>query len=616
MWQKRSSPEMGYDARSSLDDLNGRDADLLRQKYQRERDKRLHGNRESITELTGDLRRYLDDTYTPPAARPSIAENADEATDVLVVGAGLGGLIIAAELRKKHIDRIRLIDAAGDVGGVWYWNRYPGVRCDVESLIYMPLLEELDYIPTERYAKGSEIRQHAQSIARHYGLYADALFQTTVTGMKWDNADAQWEVSTDRGDKLRARVVVLAVGPLDRPRLPAIPGIETFAGPTFHTSRWDYRVTGGSPDSDPDQLADKVVGLIGTGATALQCVPVLGRVAKKLYVFQRTPSTVAVRDNRPVARDAFTHEEPGWQARRRRNFTTLLYGGSVDADLVDDSWTHVWREIAVNPRFRGLAADELEHEKEMADFRQMEALRSRIDELVDDPDTAERLKPYYRYLCKRPGFHDEYLQTFNRPNVELVDTNGHGIEQVYDQGVVVNGEKILVDCLVFATGFETNAPLTERIGFDVIGSSGTRLSEKWKDGLRTLHGFMTAGYPNLLFQPAQDTQAVQTVNLVDAMCESAEHFAYVIDSTLRRGAAWFDVEPSAEEDWVRTIVEEAPDNSHFLQECTPGRKNNEGHPDVQPLGNKNYGKGPLEFWEILATFRETGLLGLRFGDRL
>ncbi|HVV10470.1 NAD(P)/FAD-dependent oxidoreductase [Amycolatopsis sp.] len=586
----------------------GIDVAALKRKYRDERDKRLGADRRDLPELTGPLARYVDDPYTKPSGRPLRADR----VDVVVVGAGLGGLMIGAALRDVGVERIRLIDTAGDVGGVWYWNRYPGARCDVESLIYLPLLEEVGGpLPSEKYAPAAEILAHAQRIAKHYGLYEDALFQTTVEGMEWEQSRSEWVTRTDRGDEIRSRFVILANGPLTRLKLPAVPGIETFGGTAFHTSRWDFSYTGGTSDTDPTELGDKVVGVVGTGATAIQCVPPLARSAKHLFVFQRTPSTISVRDNHRFDPEWLSSLEPGWQAKRMRNFIDVLYGGDPAEDLIDDGWTHVWRDLFVNPAFATMTPAELAAAKELADARKMEEVRGRVARIVRDPNTAEALKPYYAYICKRPGFSDEYLDTFNRDNVTLVDTLGRGLEGVTPSGVVANGRSYDLDCLVFATGFESaeaGSSFTRRIGFDVLGRDGVSLSGKWADGLATLHGLMTARFPNMFVQPAPGSQNTEPANYVHTMQENARHMAYVIGEVRRRGARTFEVTAEAEESWVRTILDRAIDDAAFLEACTPGRRNADGHADVRPAANKNFGGGPLEFYRILGEWRAEGTL--------
>lgn len=580
------------------------DTEALEARYRAERDKRLEAARGENPELTGALAHYLDDPYTKPVARDPV----DDEVAVVIVGAGLAGLLLGAELKKVGVEQVRLIDSAGDVGGVWYWNRYPGAMCDIESLIYMPLLEELNYTPTMRYAGASEVGGHCRAIAKHYDLYDLALFQTTVQAATWDEDSATWLISTDRGDRVHSQFVILANGPISRPKLPAIAGIESFKGASFHTSRWDYEYTGGGPNEPMVRLADKRVGLVGTGATGIQCVPPLARDAGHLYVFQRTPSTVARRDNRPVEPDFVAKQEPGWQPRRRRNFTNILAGDVVDEDLVDDSWTDVFKNVLVNPDYRQMSPEQAAEVRLLADYERMEQIRDRVVTLVRDSGTAEALKPWYEYGCKRPGFHDEYLLAFNRPNVTLVDTDGRGLDRICERGVVVAGTEYELDCLIFATGFETETSYTHRIGFDVSGRDGLLLSEKWRDGLSTLQGLMSGGFPNMFVMPGINAQSVVTTNLMDLASENAHHVAYIIGEIRARGARLFDVDPEAEHAWVQLILDNSLDRTEFLERCTPGRFNNEGQLEQRPRQNTNWGKSPQLFFDLLAAWRDEGTL--------
>jgi cyclohexanone monooxygenase len=577
---------------------------MTRERYRAERDKRLAVPRADIPGLTGLLARYLDDPHTTAAAR----DPADGKAEVLVVGAGLSGLVAAASLHAAGVTGIRLVDAAGDVGGVWYWNRYPGAMCDVESLVYMPLLEELGYIPRDRYARAAEILGHAQAIAKRYGLYDGALFHTRVTGIRWDEPAARWMVSTDRGDLLRARFVILANGPLSMPRLPAVPGISSMTCHSFHTSRWDYQYTGGGADSPLDELADKTVGVVGTGATAIQCIPPLAASARRLYVFQRTPSTVAVRANAPVDRDEVLAWPPGWQWRRIENFTAVLNGLPVEEDLVRDGWTDLYGDVLFRPEFARLDAAARAAARQDADFARMEAIRQRVSAVVADPVTAEALKPYYDYFCKRPCFHDEYLATFNRGNVTLVDIAGRGIEEIRGDVVRAGEHGYRVDCLVFATGFEWDTPYTHKIGFDSTGRGGLTLSRKWADGIATLHGLMTHGFPNLFVMPGPNGQSVVTENFGHSIQENGRHVAYIVAEALRRGCRTVEVSAQAEAEWVATILERRRDDAAFLEACTPGRANNEGRPGERPRRNANYGGTAPEFFARLAAWRADGSL--------
>ncbi len=449
------------------------DPEALRHKYREERDRRLRqdGSRQYV-EIDGDFSRYIDDPYVEPGFTRAPL---NDAVDVIIIGGGFGGLLAGARLRDAGIESIRVIERGGDFGGTWYWNRYPGAQCDIESYIYLPLLEEIGYVPREKYSHAPEILAHAQAIARHFRLYDNACLQTQVTEMRWDETAQRWSVRTDRGDCMSARFVAMSNGPLNRPKLPGIPGIATFKGHTFHTSRWDYAYTGGSSQGNLHRLRDKRVGIIGTGATAVQCIPHLGEAAKHLYVFQRTPSSVDVRDNRATDGEWVRGLKPGWHQERMDNFNVLVSGGYQKVDLVHDGWTEIFRNLAsmapkdttqkVSPADHALAL-------ELADFRKMQQVRARVDEIVRDKATAEALKPWYRQFCKRPCFHDEYLQTYNRPNVTLVDTQGQGVERITATGVVVAGTEYAVDCLIFATGFEVATNYTHKSGYDLIGRDG------------------------------------------------------------------------------------------------------------------------------------------------
>lgn len=581
------------------------EAELERQrrKYREERDRRLAADRTSSLDLGGPFSRYRQDPYSAWAPREPVIDEAD----VLVVGAGLGGLVSAARLREAGLHRIRLVDFAGDFGGVWYWNRYPGVRCDVESYIYMPLLEELGYLPREKYASGAEILDHARAVAKHYDLYRDALLHTTVTGMRWDDAAGDWRVQTDRGDDLRSQYVVLALGTLNEPRLPAIPGIERFAGPIFHSSRWDYAVTGGAENGELTGLTGQRVALVGTAASAVQCVPVLARWARRLYVVQRTPCTVMPRDNRPTEPGWSRELEPGWQLRRMENFSSILDGGGAEIDLVDDGWTQTFSDLLRGSRMADLDERERERELLLADAARMNEIRTRIDATVTDPDTAERLKPYYSYLCKRPCFHDDYLSAFNRPNVTLLDTEGHGIEEVREREIVIGGRSFSIDVLIFATGFQLgeNSALA-KLNFPITGRDGQSLTSKWSGGIATLHGVAASGFPNLFFHPTLNSQSTGSSNWTHMIYLTSSHIAHVVDQVRQRGHRVFEVTPEAETDWVNTILAARVDNHEFLEACTPGRVNNEGRPAERPPQNANYGPGLLGLIEVLDRFHRNG----------
>ena len=581
------------------------DPEALRARYRIERDKRLRpdGN-DQYVEMTGEFARYLKDPYIDKKIE---RDPVTEAVDVVLIGGGFGGLQTAARLREGGIDDLLLIEKGGNFGGTWYWNRYPGAQCDVESYCYLPLLEELNYVPKEKYAYAREILDHAEAIGRHYGLYERALFQTEVKELRWDQTLSRWIVHSDRGDAIRARFVCMASGPLHRPKLPGVPGLRKFKGHSFHTSRWDYDYTGGGPNGGLDRLGDKRVAIIGTGATAIQCVPFLGEAARELYVFQRTPSSVDVRGNSPTDPDWAASLRSGWQQHRMENFNALVSGVPQEQDLVDDGWTDLVHKVVYRFRNADPGANlSIKQLVEMANFEKMEELRARVDDLVDDPDTAEKLKPYYQMFCKRPTFNDEYLPTFNRPNVHLVDTDGKGVERITEKGLVVAGIEYEVDCIIYSTGFEVGTSYARRAGFDAIGRGGKALSEHWRDGTRSLHGMSSHGFPNLFV--SQISQAAFTANFPHLLEECAKHQAHIIGHALDNGFAEVEVTRQAEDAWVRGILafEGGPLAGLGGPECTPWYYNNEGQEHPHAAQSAPYGPGSISFFKLLEKWREEG----------
>jgi cyclohexanone monooxygenase len=589
---------------ATSDDL-GFDPAALKAKYRAERDKRLRGDgNEQYVEIKGQFGHYLEDPYVAPLTRAALSDE----VEVLVVGGGFGGLLAGARLREAGVEDIRIVEKGGDFGGTWYWNRYPGAACDIESYIYLPLLEEIGYLPVEKYSRAPEILRHSRAIGEKFDLYRNACFQTEVTGMRWDEKISRWIVTTNRGDAMKARFVVMANGPLHRPKLPGIPGIEGFKGHSFHTSRWDYAYTGGDSRGGLTGLKDKRVGIIGTGATAVQCVPHVGEWAKELYVFQRTPSSIDVRANRPTDPDWAGSLEPGWQQKRMDNFNALVSGIPQDTDLVNDGWTDIIGNILLLARRKpveGQSQNPLDL-MQLADFKKMEQVRARVDAIVRDKAKAEALKPYYNQFCKRPCFHDEYLDTFNRPNVTLVDTQGRGVERITEHGIVANGHEYEIDCLIYATGFEVGTSYTRRAGYEIHGKDGLSLTDKWKDGISTLHGMHARGFPNCFI--VSNAQAGFTANFPHMINEQSKHLAYIVKEAGERQARTVEASQDAESEWVKTIVSLALMRQKFFEECTPGYYNNEGKPSQLAARNGPYGAGPVAFVKVLEEWRAAGAL--------
>lgn len=580
---------------------------VLRKKYKEERDKRVRpeGNSQ-YREVVGQFSKYIEDPYVEQGFDREVLS--DE-VEVAIIGGGFGGILAGVRLKQSGIDNIRIIEKAGDFGGTWYWNRYPGAACDMESYIYLPLLEEMDFMPKNKFPAQSEILDYSQKIAKQYGLYEDSCFQTEVESIRRDDSSNRWEILTNRGDNIKARYIVSANGPLNRPKLPDISGISSFKGHTFHTSRWDYEYTGGDSEGNLDKLKDKTVAIIGTGATAVQCIPHLGKTSKHLYIFQRTPSSVDVRNDHPTDKKWFKKQKEGWHKERRDNFNTLVSGGWAEEDLVNDGWTEIIRNL-----IHGIKEDQNDSEMtpqdfmnamEFSDFQKMEQIRGRVDEVVKDEKTAESLKPYYRQFCKRPCFHDDYLETFNNQNVTLIHTDGKGVSKFTEKGVVFGDLEYQVDCIIFASGFEVGTDYTRRCGYEIYGNEGMSLSDKWKKGLSTFHGMHSRGFPNCFFFGPQ--HSAFTANYVHSLDEQSLHLAYILKEAKLRGFNKIEASKEAEEKWIKTIIDKARLNEDFLQNCTPGYYNNEGKPQGQAQ-NASYGGGPIEFFELVRKWRLAGTL--------
>ncbi|WP_327088964.1 NAD(P)/FAD-dependent oxidoreductase [Nonomuraea sp. NBC_01738] len=582
------------------------DKTALRAKYRRERDKRLRpdGNDQYLP-LTGSL---LDDPHTPLTPREPVTDH----VTVAFIGGGFAGLVTGARLKEAGVDDVRIVEKGGDFGGTWYWNRYPGAQCDTASFVYMPLLEETGHMPSEKYAHGPEILDHCRRIGKQYDLYANALLHTEVEDLTWDEAGSRWVVRTNRGDRFTARFVAMGTGPLHVPKLPGIPGLESYGGHSFHTSRWDYAYTGAALE----HLADKRVAIIGTGATAVQCVPHLARACRELYVFQRTPSSVDVRDNRPTDPDWFaTIATPGWQQRWLENFTANQAGGSADDDLVMDGWTDISRRVRA--RIESLPADRRDAESMLAayedsDFEKMEEIRARVDALVEDPVTAANLKAWYRQLCKRPCFHDEYLQAFNEPGAHLVDTDGKGVERITEKAVVAGGTAYEVDCVIFASGFEVGTSYRRRSGYDLTGRDGVRLSDYWADGMRTLHGIHVHGFPNaFIVQPTQGANLIS--NIPHNLTEAGRTIAMTVKHAVEGGYTEIEVTKEAEDAWL-ALLGQGGGSLIGSPDCTPGYYNNEGR-DPGPHGwlNVGYPLGASAYFTYIDGWRNSGdFEGLEF----
>jgi cyclohexanone monooxygenase len=600
------------------------DIPALREKYRHERDKRLRpeGGDQYVQAADGFAKFADVDPHSDPIIRNPISEE----IDVAIIGGGFSGLMAAARLKQNGVASIRILERGGDFGGVWYWNRYPGIQCDNESYCYFPLLEELNYVPQHRFSDGLEIKKHCQRIGEHFGLYENALFGTGAQSMRWDDSIKRWCIGTTQGDDIRARFIVMCVGSTNAPKLPGIPGMKDFKGHSFHSARWEYDYTGGTPEQPVlSKLHDKRVAVIGTGASAIQIVPYVARYAQHLYVFQRTPSSVDRRGNVPTDPQWAKSLKPGWQKERQRNFHNWSFEaippGPVASDNICDFWTEINRNMAAKMEALGSPAfgsPEMPPEqffalREEEDYRVMERLRRRVDTIVQDQKTADALKPYYRMGCKRPCSNDSFLETFNLENTTLVDVSDQqGVERITENGIVANGVEYEVDCIVYASGFEVTTRMDRRLGIEpYVGRDDLSIYEYWSDGLKTFHGMAAHGFPNHFYTGF--TQAGAGGNITAMYDQQVSHIAWIIKETLARKAVTVEPTQAAQDAWIQTIHDTAFDNTDFLLECTPGYWNGEGGgsgPDrkkkLRFIFGEPYGPGFYAFDKLLQDWRDEG----------
>lgn len=596
------------------------DREAMVEKYRVERERRLreHGDTDYVPPKGGAVADYSIDPHTEIAPREPIGKE----IDVIVLGGGFGGVLASYYLMKQGVEDFHIVDTAGDFGGVWYWNRYPGIQCDNESYCYLPLLEETGFMPSKKFADGEEIQGYIRHIAERFGFADKALFHTQITSLVWDDDAARWTVKTNRGDAIRARYVIMANGVLNMPKLPAIKGMNKFKGKLFHSSRWDYDYTGGSyADPDLHKLKGKKVALVGTGATAIQIVPYVAEYADKFYIIQRTPSCVDARPNPPTSEEWLKSLEPGWQAERMDNFHKgAMEGyGPGDVDLVCDFWTEISRNMKEELDAEGwpeLSTEEFMARRDAMDHRVMERMRRRVEELIDDPETAEALKPYYRFMCKRPLSSDTYYPAFNRGNVELIDVSEtKGLQELTENGFIANGREYEADCIIFASGFEVTSDLERRWGIDRIeGREGRSLYDHWSDGPLTLHGTMTHGFPNQFF--IGYIQGGLNASVTEQFGRQGEHIAYIVHEGLKRGAEALEVTREAMDAYVDHFEATTIDQSEFLNSCPPSYFNNEGAKDHKWGLFRPWGAGWKDFMRVLKEWREAGTLeGMRIRER-
>ncbi|KAI0970416.1 hypothetical protein F4678DRAFT_138831 [Xylaria arbuscula] len=635
----------------------------LQQKYAEEAQKRVKAEGisqfEALSQSNSDrLRHLVDDIWADHAALDAQDPplKSGDSPKFLIAGAGLGGIAAAVRLIQQGFtaDQIRLVETAGGVGGTWYWNRYPGLHCDVEAYIYLPLLEEMGFIPTHKYAPGVEIRHYFQDVVKKYGLEDKILFRAQVDKAVWDDEARQYKVdlTTWRGPKgqekgslsVNVEFVYLTAGLLAKPQVPKIGGVgfEGFKGDIFHTSLWNYDVTGGSseePFPELSKLADKRVGIIGTGATAIQVVPFLANYVKELYVFQRTPSAVFPRGQKPTDPTEWASSiaaEPGWADKRIYNFAQSMAEGLPDGvpNLVDDAWSRLGTYSAVtgDPEFAAVPPDQAPNvigQFLARDAPGMERARQRVRETVTDPATAEKLLPWYPSWCKRPTYSDTYLPAFNAANVHLIDTDGKGLDSVTESGLVANGVEYPLDIIVLGTGYRSPAidggDPAVRAGVKIYGRNGRDLSEKFAtEGIATLYGVASNGFPNLFWLGV--AQAAVSANHSSVLDTLARLSAYIVgeahakvgDKSKAQRRVTAEVDAAAEQGWSLRILQGAARYA-TISVCTPSYLTVEMGPGTMGVGKTQeelirdarrspFSAGMPTFLDLLAKWRAEGKL--------
>jgi cyclohexanone monooxygenase len=498
----------------------------------------------------------------------------EEAFDVVVVGAGFAGMYMLYRLRELGFS-VRVYEQGGDVGGTWYWNRYPGARCDVESMQYSySFSEELqqEWNWSERYAPQPEILKYAQHVADRFGLRGDVVFNTRVDRTEFDEATHRWSVITSDGRLVRAAYVVLATGCLSNARMPDIKGLSGFKGQVYHTGHWPHEGV---------DFSGLTVGVIGTGSSAIQSVPVIAEEARHLFVFQRTPNfSIPARNAALTAeeRAAFRKNYPEIRRFAREEARNGIYAEPPDRGALDDGenarrakyeerWTRggLTFMLAYNNLILDHAANDT-----AADF-----VRGKIAEIVRDPETARRLQPSNHPIgTKRICVDTDYYDAFNRPNVTLVDIRSAGIEEIRSHGVRVAGRDYEIDALVLATGFDAMTGSVAKI--DILGRGGVTLNQKWAEGPKTYLGLMSAGFPNLFIITGPGSPSVLS-NMIVSIEQHVDWIADCLAFMRRRSLSSMEALPEAEEKWVAHVNEVArmtlypQANSWYMGANIPGK---------------------------------------------
>ena len=498
----------------------------------------------------------------------------EDVCDAVVVGAGFAGLYMLHRLREAGFS-VRAFEAGGDVGGTWYWNRYPGARCDVESIEYSysfceALQQEWEW--SERYAGQPEILRYANHVAERFDLKRDITFNTRVTRAVFDEDADRWRIGTDTGAHITARFLIMATGCLSSANTPEFPGRDSFRGETYHTGRWPHEEV---------SFAGKRVGVVGTGSSAIQAIPVIAEQAGTLTVFQRTPNYSIPARNAPLDAEFARGIKAEYADFRARNYRMQAgFGSKVpqnnapaledDAQARDANYEARWQRGGFG--FLGAYNDLLVNKQ--ANETAAEFVRGRIRDIVADPQTAQLLCPDNVIGCKRPCLDTHYFETYNRPNVRLVDVRANPIERITPSGIVAAGEEHALDCIVFATGFDAMTGAV--LGVDIRGRGGLAIQRKWDAGPRTYLGLCTAEFPNLFLISGPGSPSVLT-NMICSIEQHVNWIADCIEHMRADGAATIDATPEAEDAWVAHVNAVAnltlypTCNSWYLGKNIPGK---------------------------------------------
>ena len=502
----------------------------------------------------------------------------DSDYDVLIVGAGFSGLYLLHRLRGSGF-KVRIVDRASDVGGTWFWNRYPGARCDVESMQYAysfsPELEQ-EWVWSEKYATQPEILRYARHVAERFDLRRDIEFDTTVDSAVFDESNHQWRIETSEGRTISANFCVMATGCLSTTNTPHFEGLDSFEGTIYHTGNWPHETV---------DFSGEKVGVIGTGSSAIQAIPLIAKQAKHLYVFQRTPHYTVPAWNRRIESDPdtktsgrraygydadLTIEEikadyAGLRGRARKMFNALAFIPNRKSALeVDDierqnGYEGFWQRGGVV--FLGAYTDigtSLEANETAAEF-----VREKIRRTVNDPVVAEALVPTYTIGCKRLAVDTDYYETYNRSNVTLVDVGQSPIQKFTQQGVYALDQEFTLDSLIMATGFDAMTGTLLKI--DIRGRSGLTLEDKWIDGPKGYLGLGIAGFPNMFMITGPGSPSVLT-NMMQSIEQHVDWIVGCLEYLRNHNISTIEATESAEDDWA--AHNDAVADNHMRNSCS------------------------------------------------